>query len=710
MAFAIEDLIVSPGVNAGTPFAVGDVVFVEQTSPPLVESTPNIFVDTSKTPQQIQVGNVTTHSTIIGTLATETAPSTPANHVIIGTSATTADGQDDVVIGHAAQAGQVNTTNGAVAIGPTAAVGGASTNAGGGVAVGNGAVANNGVAVGAGASCLTGQVAVGASASVTNFAIAVGGNAQALFSRGKGSGAIAMGRNAKAAESTDVVISSNCNTAGGLSTTGGNICIVGSASSNATISGFNNVMIGGGNGESLNNNDKNPNTGAQNNCILIGGGSVAAHDQVILIGRGITSTLTNQCVIGGSFAPIASVIFGNDVVNAAPQNVVIGVTGGTGLNAGGASLTLAGGIATGSGTGGPIVFKTSVVAGSSSTPQALATALTIDNTQVATFNNSPLAPTPAPGDSSTKVATTAFVTGTAPNKVTLFTVSGTFTLPTAYNALRIWLVGGGSGGGSGRVGAAGEASVGGGGGAGGGVQGPLDYPAAAFAGDTQLTITVGTGGAGGVAIAATSTNGNPGGVGGNSSVVGATTATVYGLAQGQTGTGGAGGQAGAGGGGGTAGGGSVFGAAAAMTGQVGGNASATGGVGGTGHNAGNSPLAMELGASGGGAGGGISAANAAAAGGPGGALGLSGVASNPAGGTANGGTGATPPNVPTGLAVGGAGGGGGGGGNPAGGNGGAGGAGALYGAGGGGGGAARNGSSSGAGGAGAAGLVFIEVI
>jgi trimeric autotransporter adhesin len=398
MASGVTPIIVPAGIEAGSPFNLDNMLFVTNaTNPKVIASTPSVFVDTTKTPNQILIGNKVTGSTLIGQ-ATETAPSTPANHVVIGTGATTADGQDDVIIGRGAQGGQVHTTDGGIAIGPLATVGGPSTNAGGGVAIGSGANGNNGVAIGAGASCVTGQVAVGASSRVTSFGVAVGGQSTALFGRGKGSGAIAVGRNATASESTDVVISANCNTAGGLSSNGGNICVVGSASSNPTISGFNNVMIGGGNGESLNNNDKNPNTGAQSNCILIGGGSVAAHDQVILLGRGITSTAANQCVIGGSFAPVATLVIGNDVVNAAPQSVLLMPTGGLGSNAIGGTLTIAGGIATGSGVGGSIVFRTSQVGGGGAAPQVLATALTIDNTQTCIFANAPkITATVAPG-------------------------------------------------------------------------------------------------------------------------------------------------------------------------------------------------------------------------------------------------------------------------------------------------------------------------
>ena len=417
MALSANSQILPVGIQAGAPFALGDVLFVEVVSPPTIGTTPRIFVDTTKTPQQIQVGSTTTRSTIIGTLAVESAPNTPADQVILGTSAASADGQDSVVIGHAAAVGASHSSNGSVAIGAAAVVGGASSNAGGGVAIGDGAAANNGIAIGASATCLLGQVAVGPLAFASNFGCAVGGGAVAQFASGHGAGAIAIGRGATAGESTDVVISSACQTGGGSATNGGNICVIGSSGGATILSGFNNILVGGGNGTAGTDNDKNPAAGIQSNCILIGGGIVAAHDQVIMIGRGATSTAANQCIIGGTFAPIATVYFGNGPVAAAPQNVTVGVTGGVGTDQAGANLGISGGVSTGAHAGGSIFFLTTPAGVSSSTPNAAVIAMTISagtNPGTVTFAAAPkLTTTVAAGVARTGTLTNLPTTATA---------------------------------------------------------------------------------------------------------------------------------------------------------------------------------------------------------------------------------------------------------------------------------------------------------
>lgn len=383
MASAIQDLVVSPGIEAGSPFVVGDALIVQQAiTPQLAQSTPVIHVDTSTTPNQVQIGSFVSNLgvTVIGKGATVTGGAGTQDAVVIGTNATT-DHQQAIAIGKTA------TVTG----GPDVAIGANTVAHAGAVAIGNGTQAGtNAVAVGAGAGATksAGQVMVGQNANADTFGIAVG-SATALLDRAKGSGSIAIGRGASAGESTDVIVSSGGVTTSSASTGGGNVAVMGSAGPGVAITGQNNVLVGGGSGEASTANDNNPNTGTHSNCILIGGGLTAAHDQVIMIGRGATSTAANQCVIGGTFAPIASVLFGNGPVAVSPQNVTVGVTGGSGADDIGATLTIAGGIATGAGLGGSIIFQTSIVAGSSSTPQALATALTIDNTQLLTFAHAP---------------------------------------------------------------------------------------------------------------------------------------------------------------------------------------------------------------------------------------------------------------------------------------------------------------------------------
>jgi len=119
MAFAIEDLVVSPGINAGSPFALGDVLYVAQVSPAIAASTPVIQINTATSPQQVQIGPFATipGATVIGSGAV--VPTGGAgNEVVIGTNASTGlDTQDSIAIGHGATTGILNSANGGVALG-----------------------------------------------------------------------------------------------------------------------------------------------------------------------------------------------------------------------------------------------------------------------------------------------------------------------------------------------------------------------------------------------------------------------------------------------------------------------------------------------------------------------------------------------------------------------------------------------------------------
>lgn len=390
MAFAVEDLVVSPGIAAGSPFAVGDVLYVVQTSPALAASTPNIFVDTSASPQQIEIGPLaaTPHATVIGHLATVPAGGS-GNQVVIGTSATTADTQDDVVIGHLANTGIVNAGFGSVAIGVSAVVGGAGSNSGGGVAIGPNASANNGIAIGSNASCLLGQIAIGINAVAKNFGVAIGNSADAEFGGGHGNGAVAIGRSVTANESTDIVIGTG--NGGTAAAAGGNI-MLGSGVGGSGVQSANCVVIGSSSNAGGASNLPASVAAAANFSTVIGGNSQAQHAGVRLLGRGLVSTAANQTLIGGTDDPAATVTLGNGAVAAIPQNVVLGVTGGNASanNIIGANLTIAGGISTGTAAGGSIIFQTTPASGASSTtPNALTTALTIDSTQLVTFATAP---------------------------------------------------------------------------------------------------------------------------------------------------------------------------------------------------------------------------------------------------------------------------------------------------------------------------------
>lgn len=126
------------------------------------------------------------------------------------------------------------------------------------------------------------------------------------------------------------------------------------------------------------------------------------------------------------------------------------------------------------------------------------------------FTGTPTAPTPTTGDSTTKLATTAFVAARAPN-MARFTTSGSWTCPagvtTAY--LSGCAAGAGGGGGGGSIGSGASSGAGGGGGGGASV---IKQPVTVVPG-TVYTITIGSGGVGGNggAIGASGSDGSDGG-------------------------------------------------------------------------------------------------------------------------------------------------------------------------------------------------------
>jgi hypothetical protein len=117
------------------------------------------------------------------------------------------------------------------------------------------------------------------------------------------------------------------------------------------------------------------------------------------------------------------------------------------------------------------------------------------------FTGTPTAPTPTAGDSSTKLATTAFVVQAAATAgtptVTVLTVgSGTYTTKAGCKAIRVRLQGGGGGGGNAGVVSSGQFNVGGGGGAGAYCDKLIANPAVSY------PYTIGAGGS-------SAANGNP---------------------------------------------------------------------------------------------------------------------------------------------------------------------------------------------------------
>jgi hypothetical protein len=142
---------------------------------------------------------------------------------------------------------------------------------------------------------------------------------------------------------------------------------------------------------------------------------------------------------------------------------------------------------------------------------------------------------PASGATTGWVCTVAGTPGTwvalpvlGSSAISVFTSGGSYTVPVGVKSFDFYTISGGCGGGSGSTAASGTASYGGGGGACGAAT--IAHAQASEITDATLTVTVGAGGTGGAAISATSTSGNNGANGGDSKVVGATSAKVFGFA------------------------------------------------------------------------------------------------------------------------------------------------------------------------------------
>lgn len=221
--------------------------------------------------------------------------------------------------------------------------------------------------------------------------------------------------------------------------------------------------------------------------ISIGRGNTAGlpkHADILINSSGNTSIAGNLAVAGNTAITGTAAITGT----VAASNL-------SGTNTGDQTITLTGDV-TGSGTGSFVTtIKTSV---------ALA--------------GSPTTTTQSPGDNTTKIATTAFVTsavgsgGSLQPHLTVFTSSGTFTTSANITTSTVFkftvTAGGGGGGGS---------SYTQGGAGGGGSGGTTVYIGSGLSPSTGYTVTIGAAGGGGAA-------GTSGSNGGSSSIVlGATT-------------------------------------------------------------------------------------------------------------------------------------------------------------------------------------------
>jgi len=96
-------------------------------------------------------------------------------------------------------------------------------------------------------------------------------------------------------------------------------------------------------------------------------------------------------------AGITDVYMTDAITDATPLAQTLHGQGGTGTNIAGATLTIAGGIGTGTGVGGSLIFQVATAGASSSTPNTLATALSIDSLENVAIGNAALGTTATDG-------------------------------------------------------------------------------------------------------------------------------------------------------------------------------------------------------------------------------------------------------------------------------------------------------------------------
>ena len=109
----------------------------------------------------------------------------------------------------------------------------------------------------------------------------------------------------------------------------------------------------------------------------------------VFLGRGAGDSTaagaSNRFVAGGGAQPIQDVYFGSGELQGSPVDFTIHGSGAIGANVPGAAVIIAGGIGTGTGVGGNILFQTAIATGSSSSPNTLATGLTINQRKTIDF-------------------------------------------------------------------------------------------------------------------------------------------------------------------------------------------------------------------------------------------------------------------------------------------------------------------------------------
>ena len=178
-------------------------------------------------------------------------------------------------------------------------------------------------------------------------------------------------------QNTNVSGSQNATVVGagaGVSLNGGaNNTFLGYIAGGTVGTGGSNTIIGSGADVSA--------TGNANNTLIGASTASGNFSGVIAIGKGSAGTAANQFVAGSSSVGVTNVYFGNGVAAGAGNGTSYSIngSGAGGANKAGGNVTITGGLGTGQGGAGTIVFQAPVVrATSDSTAQSLSTAMTVN--------------------------------------------------------------------------------------------------------------------------------------------------------------------------------------------------------------------------------------------------------------------------------------------------------------------------------------------
>lgn len=379
----VEAIVVGGGIESGSPFALGQLVYISNVNPPQLTSYPPKRVLDGAVVVTSVPNNSGTYNAITG--ATETlrvqggmiVSGSGTDTVQIGRGATATANQSTVIGTGAKDNSQVG-----VVVGTNAAMSAAA-----GVVIGNGAALSgnagsaSGIAIGTGAIAANSSSGGGDSLAIGNGAVAsqgdtvIGFNATSSTQNVLGNGNVVIGSQA------NVNVGQGASTAVGASS--GIAAKAGVAiGQGATIgTGINNVVIG----------QVAKVNGAAADCIVIGQNSVLSSSQSIAIGVGAVDLGANVCQLGAPTTDIRTFVLGAGDTIAAPAARTLRFTNGLGANNAAGNVTIIAPLSTGNAAPGTVIIQVGRLAGSSSTLQTATTMLTIGDNKLGFFAAAPVA-------------------------------------------------------------------------------------------------------------------------------------------------------------------------------------------------------------------------------------------------------------------------------------------------------------------------------